>query len=188
MFSKTCSNLAVFLFTLLHFLTLLGPLLSSMTDSEEIDEIESFQMVKQIFTRLNSLRKARRNSSDTHLLVAKGKYHGFLDQLMEHIFADDRHDVPDLYHHTGQGLGGLIKSGIGLFGVSVSKMHPRENPNLMVFVVGGITAGEVRRVRTLVEERSACHFSVGGTKLLSPREALHSLLSAEKLYFNPNVH
>ena len=155
----------------------LPPGLSDLArEFQEVDEMTAYKIVKNIFQRLNSVPKIKsaskveRNLRDT----------GFLEGLFRDIFSDDRKDIPDLEHRTG-GLGGFIKSGIGLFGVSVNKKHPRENPNILLFVVGGISAAEAKSVRKIVEEKSQCKFSVGSTKILSPKEILLSVLKPPSL-------
>ncbi len=56
------------------------------------------------------------------------------------------------------------------------RMHPRENPELWVFVTGGITADEVASIRQVItESSSSCRLVIGATKLTSPEETLKSL-------------
>ena len=164
----------------------LGQTLSAMTsEAEEVDEIVAYRVVKRLFQKLDSVRKARSVLKGYHSLMEDRSYAGLLRRLLEDIYAEDRREVPDLEHRAGTGLGGLLKSGIGLFGVSVARTHPRENPALWLYVVGGVTADEVRAAKAIVEERSGAEAAdrmvVGGTRLLSPREVVQSLFVKDPL-------
>jgi hypothetical protein len=163
----------------------LGSTLSrAVADAPEVDEILAFRLIKAIFHRFNQLRRSRMDMKSEHTdLVDSGCYRPYLARLLEDIFSEDRRDVVDLEHISG-GLGGLLKSGIGMFGVNVARMHPRENPEVWIFVVGGgITAEEVVSSRKLVKDRSSrCRLVLGASSgLTSPTESLASLLLSEPL-------
>ncbi len=149
----------------------------------EMDELVAFRTVKRLFQRLNSIRTARASLKGPHRSLLDSKK-GLLHLLLSDMFAEDRRDVPDLEHRAG-GLGGLLKSaGMGLFGMSVGPRapHPRENPALWLFVVGGISADEAAVARAVIRERSAeCQLLVGGTGLTSPAQTLDSLFVQDVL-------
>ncbi len=160
---------------------ILGPTISAMAVEEDIDELVAFRIVKRIFQKLNSVRKARGILKGYHSLIKDQRYASLLEQLLLDVFSEDRREIPDLEHRSG-GLGGLLKSGIGLFGVNVNRVHPRENPVVWLYVVGGVTPDEVKAVRDLIKSRSAeCKIVVGGTKLLSPMEMMNSLFVHDPL-------
>ena len=144
-------------------------------------------MVKRIFHKLRSLSQARSKlqNPDYRTLHDPTTQPGFLERVFSDVFAPDRRPVADVEHRAGgASLGGLLKSGIGLLGVSVgAKKHPRENPALWVYVVGGVTADEASALRELVAERSEgrCQLVVGGTSLLGPREAVEAVLASDPL-------
>ena len=150
----------------------LGQILQSMTKGMKVDEILAHQMVKKIFLKLNAISRARDKLQSYQDLTEEDD--GFLKRVMSDVFADDRRTVADLEHQS-QGLGSMLKSGIGFFGVNMTKMHPRENPTLFIFVVGGLTAREVKEMKDLISSRSKCKVVVGSTKLTSPADCLRSL-------------
>lgn len=52
-----------------------------MTKDSDVDELLAFQMVKTIFTRLNSVVKARAQLKAYQYLVNNGQDHPFLEQV-----------------------------------------------------------------------------------------------------------
>ncbi len=159
----------------------LGPTFEAMVGDEDVDELAAFRAVKKVFARLHAIKAARAQLKSYHSVMEGGRYCGLLEQLLRDIFAEDRRDVPDLEYRAG-GLGGLLKSGIGLFGVSVNRTHPRENPSLWVYVIGGVTADEVKVCKDIAAAKSSrCQVVVGGTKLLSPSETIDSLFVQDPL-------
>ena len=159
----------------------LPPIMEKMVNYRDVDEILAFQIVKAIFQKLSSVSACRENLSRYKRLDDSGKAFGLLEQLFQDIFADDRREIPDLVHRTG-GLGGLLKSGIGLFGMNVSKMHPRENPSLWVIVIGGITASEAQSIKNIAETKSKCELVIGSTCVTSPKRIMESLFIDDTLF------
>ena len=151
----------------------LGAVLNSMAKGTVIDEILAHQMVETVFKKLRCLPAARSNTGFRDIgdgLVAK---------LMREIYSDDRHDVEDLFHH-GQGL---VGKSLSLFGVRVSRLHPRENPTVVVVLVGGITASEVRQIHQIVREKSSSvELLVGATRMISPHECSAALFQKDPLH------
>ncbi|XP_076315450.1 sec1 family domain-containing protein 2-like [Tachypleus tridentatus] len=57
--------------------------------------------------------------------------------------------------------------------MNVSKHQPRDHPVLIVFVVGGVTAAEVRQIREIVAKyRPSTEVIVGSTRLVQPKDVL----------------
>jgi hypothetical protein len=80
-------------------------------------------------------------------------------------------------------VGNMLKSSISLFGMRVSTMHPRENPTIMVLVVGGMSAAEARTVRQIVEERStSVELLVGSTRLFGPEDCISAMFQKDPLH------
>ena len=151
--------------------------------------------MKRIFTRLRSLSQTRSRLHDPsyHRLHTTSNqdndpsYSALVPRIISDVFAPDRRPVVDVDHRSGAAsLGGLLKSGIGLLGVNVmasAAKHPRENPSVWVYVVGGVTADEAAAMKAIVAERSEgrCELVVGGTRLLGPREAVEAVLAEDPL-------
>ena len=107
--------------------------------------------------------------------------------------ADDDGVCSDLFHAVSS-LGGLLKSGIGgaigRFGFkSVAKPKPSDHGLVIVFVVGGVTPGELKEVTAAAAEVIAAaeegtggggggkveNIIVGGTGLLGERDVLQMI-------------
>ncbi|XP_064457611.1 sec1 family domain-containing protein 2-like [Ornithodoros turicata] len=99
-------------------------------------------------------------------------YKPLVQQLLHEILQDD--PALPLEHHAG-GLTDRIKAGFGFFRVA-AKPHPRDNPVVILFVVGGVTASEAKLVSDLVASNKINkQVIVGGTALAKPREQLQLL-------------
>ena len=86
--------------------------------------------------------------------------------------------IPGLYHATAS-LRGLLKSGLGRFGLQ-KQPHPSDHSVVMIFVVGGVSMLELREVHqevdSLLSLGGKCpQILTGGTVLLRPRDLYHNL-------------
>ena len=152
----------------------LGPVLRSMAKGMVIDEILAHQIVESVFKKLRCLPAARANTA--YRDIGDG---GVVAALMRDIYSDDRRDVEDLFHH-GQGL---VGKSLSLFGVRVSRLHPRENPTVVVVLVGGITASEARQIHEIVREKSSSvELLVGATRMIGPRECSAAMFQKDPLH------
>ena len=155
----------------------LGAILNSMAKGMVIDEILAHQMVENVFKKLRCLPTTRSNTG--YRDISGGGGEGLVAKLMRDIYSDDRHDVGDLFHH-GQGL---VGKSLSLFGVRVSRLHPRENPTVVVVLVGGITASEVRQIHQIVREKSgSVELLVGATRMINPHECSAALFQKDPLH------
>ena len=66
---------------------------------------------------------------------------------MDAILSPSRPDLPSLEHHS-QGVTDILKSGFSLF-MSSARPRPGTQPLLLLCVVGGVSANEVRLVRDI---------------------------------------
>jgi len=135
----------------------------------KLDEVVAHSVVSSIWRRLAALQEVREGVQKYRDLADPVVgYSGLLDQLLEDVYSEDRHEVVDMNHHGG-GLGAMLRSGFGWLGSS-AKAHPRENPWVVVYVVGGVTPGEVSRLQRLVPPTSK--LTIAGTRLLAPKDTL----------------
>ncbi|XP_046555575.1 sec1 family domain-containing protein 2-like [Haliotis rubra] len=97
-----------------------------------------------------------------------------LKTIVEQIFSPDKPELVDL-EFKSSGLKDFLKSGFGLF-MNVSKPGPSDHPLLLVFVVGGVTATEVKQVRDVVDKMKLDkQVVIGSTKLLRGTDVLQSI-------------
>jgi len=102
-------------------------------------------------------------------------------------------DNRDLQHQGSQSLGGILKAGLGRFGLGAAigalgaaavagapARAAHEYPAVLIFVVGGLSMAEWRGVRQELEQHTFGHKPVvllGGTALLAPCDVVKQLLS-----------
>lgn len=79
---------------------------------------------------------------------------------------------------------GLLKSGLGRFGLVQQKQpQPGDHNTIIIFVVGGISMADIREVRHITHERVSAQpgrlpikVFLGGTSLMSPQDVIKELL------------
>ncbi|BFZ20390.1 hypothetical protein BsWGS_23429 [Bradybaena similaris] len=103
-----------------------------------------------------------------------------LRQIMEKIVDPSKPELPDVEYKSG-GLKDLLKSGFGFFKGS-GKPRPGDAPLVILFVIGGITAGEVKQIRDVVDKaRPQFEVIVGSTRLSSIDSTLGSIFIADNI-------
>jgi hypothetical protein len=78
---------------------------------------------------------------------------------------------------------GLLKSGLGRFGLVQKQPQPGDHSTVIIFVVGGMSVADLREVRHVVEEKvsglagkASINVLVGGTALVAPQDIVEALL------------
>jgi len=138
----------------------------------EMDELVALAVVDNLWERLEGLRVARDGLGAFHSLIgSEGGGWGLVEQLLGEVYRKEGGDVNGLYHHS-QGLGAMLRSGLGWLGSAPSAPHPREAPLVILWVVGGVTAGEVALAKKAVAGTES-KLTIGGSRVVSPRDALN---------------
>jgi len=114
---------------------------------------------------------------------------GLLRALAARVAA--REELPELLH-VPSSLGGLLKSGFGLLGLrGVARPKPGDSPACLVFVLGGLSCGELREAREAGAIAAAAAAAagegtqaplallLGGTALLDARELAEAVMGPE---------
>jgi len=152
----------------------LGPVLEELCQREggdKLDEVVALTVVNTVWERLEGIKTSREGlESYQSLINYDGEYCGILEQLLKDIYHPNKGDVETLHHHAG-GLGAILRSGLGWLGSGPAKPHPRENPWIILFVIGGVTPSEIAASQKLVEGTG--RLTIGGTRLMSPSDLLH---------------
>jgi len=152
----------------------LGPVLEELCQregGEKLDEVVALTVVNTVWERLEGIKASREGlGSYQSLINYDGEYCGLIEQLLRDIYHPNRGDVESLHHHAG-GLGAMLRSGLGWLGSGPAKPHPRENPWIILFVIGGVTPSEIASSQSLVEGTGK--LTIGGTRLMSPSDLLH---------------
>ena len=89
-----------------------------------------------------------------------------------------KRDVPGM-RHIGTSIAGLVKSGLGRIGIGSGS--PVDYEIIVVFVLGGVSAGELADVRATVDSsgvNAGRMVLVGGsTMIVDPNDTLESVFS-----------
>ncbi|KAG6419450.1 hypothetical protein SASPL_121672 [Salvia splendens] len=107
-----------------------------------------------------SALESRRNDDPSS---TKGLLYKILTNVLDH------NPIPGMEYHSST-VGRLFKSGFGRFGIGQAKPSLSDHNIILVFVVGGINAVEVREVQEAIARSSRPDVEVllGGTTLLTP--------------------
>lgn len=90
----------------------------------------------------------------------------------------DGKDVPG-FTHVPTSLGALMRTGLGALGLKQS--HPSQNPLVVVFVLGGITHGEMREVLEVAKKHGR-EVVVGGSHEIEPMDAFRGIMAGSPGY------
>lgn len=64
-----------------------------------------------------------------------------------------------------------------LFSKSKTEHHPADNPWILIYVVGGITPEESRKVQEIVSTyKTNCSITLAGSRLLNPSDIVNEIL------------
>ena len=133
--------------------------------------------LRALFARLRSTAAARRGlGRSSQLLVSEGEsdqgeaYRPLLRQLLGRALGGE--EVAELQRLSGGALGSgltgsLLSRGAQMLGVR-AKARVADHPLVCVFVVGGISLGEVRELRQLFAQHPKHRLILGSTHLTSP--------------------
>uniref|UniRef100_A0A8D0HMA0 Sec1 family domain-containing protein 2 n=1 Tax=Sphenodon punctatus TaxID=8508 RepID=A0A8D0HMA0_SPHPU len=143
--------------------------------------------VNDIFKSLKEVARARMHmkrfssvyipGSNTH----QASYKPLLKQLVEEIFNPGHQSDPTDIEHMSSGLTDLLKTGFSMF-MKVSRPHPSDHPLLILFMVGGVTAFEVKMVKDLIAtQKPSVQVIVLYSTLLTPLNIPELLFATDHL-------
>lgn len=146
-------------------------------------KLELRDRVDNLFKFLHKLSSLKRNvslGSESNYSGDPYSSKGLLYKLLTRVLR--KYDVPGLEYHSST-VGRLFKSGFGRFGLGQAKPSLADQSVILVFVIGGISAVEVREAQEALSEsgRPDIELIVGGTTLLTPND-MFDLLLGESSY------
>ncbi len=74
-------------------------------------------------------------------------------------------------------VGGLLSSGLGRLGFGAAKARPADHPLVILFVIGGISIDEVRKVRLAVREQEILVCQSGDACMVALGQVRHTISS-----------
>lgn len=158
--------------------------LGEMVTPEECDEIS-----KNIILTLNDIANMRTSMVNYNVVLKPcetgvgHEYKGLLQQLVDDLVDTERPEMFDLRHKNESLVlktKDLIRTGLSILTQKKPRTakHPLDNPTIIIFVVGGITAEECKRLhRSVITSGIDNTVLIGSTKLVTPVEAMKDVLS-----------
>ncbi|CAM6014712.1 unnamed protein product [Sphagnum balticum] len=156
--------------------------------SEEGEEFNDMQLKLELRDRLqevvNVLHRvaAARARLPLPLRSSEEQNGAMPSSLLQRIFSltFSKVDVPGLQHHSSA-VGRFFKSGLGRFGLGQAKPKLGDQKLIIVFVIGGIQASEVRDIREAqvgAPGGDDVEVLIGGTTILTPADMYDLLLGS----------
>lgn len=157
---------------------------------EDIDEVSALRTAQSVADQLHAISSTRDHLKNYRHLHIPGdsaqpaSYQNLLQKLVYDCLTAPQAEITDLEYKSA-GFRDLIKTGFSLF-VNVSKPMPRDAPIMLVFVVGGVTPGEVRDIRNTVTAVSPpCEVIVASSHFAHPSDTVIKALQSN--YFLKDV-
>lgn len=160
----------------------LPPLIKSIIGEGVTERSIMSDILDDMWEKLVAVATARehlqqfRSVMDSGSAVTPATQNSLVKQVVAAIFDPDKADLIDI-KMISSGMKDMLKSGFGLFR-TVAKPRPSDHSLMILFVVGGVTSTEVKQIRDAVNSyKLDTQVLVGSTCLLTPSEAVHSVLS-----------
>ncbi|XP_059171977.1 sec1 family domain-containing protein 2-like isoform X2 [Physella acuta] len=146
-------------------------------------------LIERLWEKLDAVATARSDLQQFRSVLDPGddmtptSVKSLARQILEKIVDPSKPDLSDIECKSG-GLKDLLKSGFGFFKGS-GKPRPGDTPLLLLFFIGGVTAGEVKQIKEVVDKaKPQFEVLVGATRLSNKDTTLESLFVADNINFN----
>eukprot|EP00118_Oscarella_pearsei_P018657 m.192070 g.192070 ORF g.192070 m.192070 type:complete len:651 (+) comp39461_c1_seq6:85-2037(+) len=147
------------------------------------------QKVDALFTNLNAFGDARSHLKQlSTLLLPQGVgerrvYEPLVKQIIEAAVDPKKPDLSDIAYQS-HGLRDYLKTSL-TFGFSkfmnVGKSHPGNHPLIFLFVVGGVTLGEVKQIReAVIAAKTSIEVVIVSNRILSPGDVYRDLVTTDR--------
>ncbi|XP_045536535.1 sec1 family domain-containing protein 2 [Papilio machaon] len=140
--------------------------------SKIMKKLKDVSQMRKILNKYTSVLKA----SESGLGY---EYVGVLQQLVHEMTSCERPELTDL-RHRHDGFKDILRTGFNILTSkkSRSSKHPLDNPTVLVFVVGGVTAEECKQLhRSMITSGVDNALIIGSTKFVNPVEAMRDALA-----------
>ncbi|XP_020296109.1 sec1 family domain-containing protein 2-like isoform X2 [Pseudomyrmex gracilis] len=141
-------------------------------NDQTLDKEKIVNHAKVIMKRLHTIAQQRNSLQDYSSLISKSSSQeivrriGILQQLLTDVLHPDRPELSDLHHSSSS----FISSKLNLFKEKAIP-HPCDNSWIIVYVVGGITAEEVREAREIISLfNPKCKVTITSSIFLKPTD------------------
>ncbi|KAI8779547.1 sec1 family domain-containing protein 2 [Biomphalaria glabrata] len=163
----------------------LSPLVKQIVGEKVTNSIVTDQ-IENVWQRLEDIRTVRdelqhfRSVLDPGDAMTPTSVKSLLRLVIEKIVDPAKPDLPDIECKSG-GFKDLLKSGFGFF-KSSGKPRPGDSPLLILFVIGGLTASEVKQIRDVIDKaKPSFEVLIGSTRLSSISSCLESIFISDNV-------
>ncbi|XP_014239830.1 sec1 family domain-containing protein 2-like [Cimex lectularius] len=153
---------------------------------ESFEKAKVREFTRNFFTKLNSIRNARKHFTKYNEIAANHgrsqplEYRSLISQLMYDIVDSNKPEMPDLKYKANMSMKDNFTSRFSSMILNVAKPHVMDNDIIMIYVIGGVTAQEVKYIKDCFK---GCNKEViiGSTTLSSPSQTLQNLFFKDPL-------
>eukprot|EP00727_Mastigamoeba_balamuthi_P006536 m51a1_g2502 hypothetical protein (665) ;mRNA; f:127779-130163 len=142
------------------------------------------EKLKEVFQRFVQLASARSSLRD-YTRVLKGpfgasSYTSVAAQVLEDVLHQDpSRPLSDLHRASAPGVGGLLRKGFSMWGLSGgAETRPSQNSTVVLFFVGGVSCIEMQAVAEIASSHPEYQVLVGSTNITKHRSTLDSLIGS----------
>lgn len=108
------------------------------------------------------------------------QYVGILEQLVKDIINPKRPKIHDLHDKSLQS-----SISFNFFSKSTTEHHPADNQWILIYIVGGITPEESKKVQEVISTyKTSCSIMLAGSRLLNPLDIVNEVLLK---FMNTNI-
>ncbi|XP_015586357.1 sec1 family domain-containing protein 2 [Cephus cinctus] len=154
-------------------------LLMGATDGEKAQK-STQKMAEYILHLLRGIGNQRQSLANYESLMIKpspqelAQSRGIIERLTTDLLDPAKEEIQDIQGKTTS----LISAGFNLLLKGRTKLHPSDNPWIIIYVLGGITAEEARLVESIVSLHGprSPRITLAGSRLLSPLDVMNKVL------------
>ncbi|XP_012287131.1 sec1 family domain-containing protein 2 isoform X2 [Orussus abietinus] len=159
----------------IYYQTLL--LLGVTSDDKAKEDAED--IAQRIIDTLHAIAQQRASLENYRCLITKpsaqelAQYTGLLECLIRDLLHPNRPEIPDLQQKASS----FMSTGFNLFRKGKTKRHPGDNPLIIIYVVGGVTADEARIINDISSRNiNNPRIILAGSRLLNPLNVTDKVL------------
>ncbi|XP_046740275.1 sec1 family domain-containing protein 2-like [Diprion similis] len=152
---------------------------SELFGERVLTEEMSTQIANDIMAKLHRIAEMRKSLQKYKSLMLKpspqemAQCIGILQQLVMDLLDPERPEVPDLQCKTFS----RITAGFNLLLKGRTKQHPLDNDYIIIYVLGGIVAEEIKIVQDMiVSKKPSSQIIIAGSRLLNPCDVTNHIL------------
>ncbi|XP_048478289.1 sec1 family domain-containing protein 2 isoform X2 [Plutella xylostella] len=137
--------------------------------ADVLSKLKDIAKMRRILNRYNTVLKPTETG-------AGHEYRGVLQQLVDDLVDSARPELVDL-RHRNHGVKDLLRSGLNILTSKKSRKHPMDAPTVILFIIGGVSLDECRRLhRAVITSGVDANVIIGSTKIVTSVDAMRDVL------------